>query len=331
MSYASLGQAISFMSTVRQTVTGGQSPLMSEAERNEIVRAMRAAAILRRAAMSSRTEGTMATNDVTALNNAATWLAALRPTAGFLAPAAVLPILRSLNPTRAALVNAQFQRGAPTLAQRMDAIDPAVIAAQQAAAAARQQAADQAAAAARARQQAEAEAASARSAAQAESARRIAQMQEDRARNLAALADQLKRVQDRVQQSNRGVTSVEATPGPSDIMPSSADNAAAAKTDSTSIVPFDISVEATPPPTPLEPMAPPSPIIDGGPATPLTPMGPATPTKSFMDKLNEPGPLGVTWKVWGAGAAIAAVAGYAVTRKKSVTPNRRKKNNRRTR
>lgn len=77
--------------------------------------------------------------------------------------------------------------------------------------------------------------------------------------------------------------------------------------------PDDVKPELVPPS-----FAPPSPTM----LTPLTPMGP---TKTFMEKLDEPGLLGVTWKTWVIGAGAVAALRYFSTRSNSVTANRRRR------
>jgi len=121
------------------------------AERNEIVRAMRAAAMLRSAALRSRTEGTTARSDVTALNNGASWIGVLAVNAAGLVNTRALVNLikgaisdRYRGTARIGYINWQI-RG-PKLMARVAAMefDPAVAAA--AAETARRKAAAEAAA-----------------------------------------------------------------------------------------------------------------------------------------------------------------------------------------
>lgn len=171
-------------STVQKSSSSGASAAgVPPSERDEIVRALRAAAFLQRAlAVRASLRPTLrdaAGRDATLLTNAAAWLATLRPAAnGLIASGPLLTILRSMlssRPTLQALVDVQL-RGGP-LAPRMTAMtyDPAAAQRQRTAANA---AAARAQAAARAYSAAQAAAAAAQRAAAANAAAESLRLQQ---------------------------------------------------------------------------------------------------------------------------------------------------------
>lgn len=75
----------------------------------------------------------------------------------------------------------------------------------------------------------------------------------------------------------------------------------------------------------VDPYAPQDSVQTG---TPVAPIPVTTPT-TFMARLDAPGPLGVSWKYWGAGTiAAAAIGGLVMMRRKPVTPNKRRSSKR---
>lgn len=281
--------------------SAGSSAGYPVAARNDIVTAMRNAALVLRGRSGTATSAqVIAGQDATRLTNTANWIAALRPDSNGMIPSAPLvTLIRGLLSARPALqsgIDAQLMfRNLPTLAPRLRTLTAAPVAARTITTTAafipggtktpQQQSAEQQTAAANA-----ANAAAQQGAPPAEQAAA--------ANTAAAQVAEQQKVEEQQAQDTSSTKAGEQSA-------SDANRYADPQADLTALDPDSATFDSS--------------------TLQVTPTVVATSRAGIMAKLDTLGPLGVKWKFWSVGGVVAVAAGgYYLTTRKKVTPNRKR-------